>query len=468
MASILIIDDDEITLTMFSRVINRMGHQISCASTLKDGIRMSLSEEFDIVLLDIRLPDGNGLEALPVIQKAPSLPEIIIFTGYGSLDGAEIAIKNGAWDYIEKGSSIERTTLTLTRALQYRNEKKKISAPVIVLEREGIVGKSPSLRFSLDQLAQCAPSNVNVLIVGETGTGKEIFARAVHENSLRRNEKFVVVDCAATPESLAESILFGHERGAYTGADRDKDGLIKYAHGGTLFLDEVGELPLSVQKKFLRVLQEHRFLPLGGKTEIESNFRLVAATNRNLEQMVKEKEFREDLLFRIKAFAIELPPLRERLEDIKEIVVYYVTLLCEQYGIEIKGFSADFIHTLCAYDWPGNVRELVNAMEKAILAARYEPILFPKHLPTQIRVKLIQDSLCKDGAYKGGIKEAADVAGAFMTLKDFRETNVARLEKQYLEDLLIFTKRNIRDACRISDLSRSRFYDLLKKHNIRI
>ncbi len=207
---------------------------------------------------------------------------------------------------------------------------------------------------------------MNVLLTGETGTGKEVFARAIHENSARAEHNFVVVDCTALPATLVESVLFGHEKGAFTGADRAQAGLIKQAHSGTLFLDEIGELPLAVQKAFLRVLQEHRFRPVGAKREVESNFRLIAATNRNLEKMVQDGTFRSDLLFRVRTLTVELPPLSARKEDIKELAMYHMARVCERYQIGTKGFSPEFFDALMAYEWPGNVRELVNAMERAV------------------------------------------------------------------------------------------------------
>jgi two-component system NtrC family response regulator len=318
MAKILIIDDDRSICLSLQAVIEKIGYESECAYSLTDGHKKATLDAYDVVLLDVNLPDGNGLSLLPKLKIITSLPEVIIITGEGDPDGAELAIKNGAWDYIEKPFSVDGITLPLVSAIQYRNEK-KVPGNSIVLKREGIIGESAKIRHCLDQVAQAAMSDVNVLITGETGTGKELFASAIHENSNRKDNNFVIVDCAALPETLVESTLFGHVKGAFTGADRDREGLIKQADKGTLFLDEIGELPISVQKAFLRVLQEKRFRPVGGKEELKSNFRLVAATNRNLEQMIMEGRFRQDLLFRIKSLTISLPPLRERVQDIKEL-----------------------------------------------------------------------------------------------------------------------------------------------------
>jgi len=263
MSRILIIDDDEGICATLSRIVKRLGHDAECAHTLKAGAQAAATGKVDVVFLDVNMPDGSGLELLPRITKLPSKPEVIIITGRGSADGAELAIKNGAWDYVQKPSSVKEMTLPLVRALQYREEKSS-KKQMSVLRTDGIIGSSPALIQCLDRLAQAAGSDGNVIITGETGTGKELFSRAIHENSARCEGPYVIVDCTAIPESLAESTLFGHVKGAFTGADISAEGLIKQADGGTLLLDEVGELPLAVQKRFLRVLQVKRFRPVGG------------------------------------------------------------------------------------------------------------------------------------------------------------------------------------------------------------
>ena len=462
MADILIIDDDRLICETISNVVQRTGHQATCCSTLENGLETALSQGIDLIFLDVRMPDGDGLEVLPRIQAAPSLPEVIIMTGYGDPDGAELAIRHGAWDYVQKPFTLEGMTLSLVRALQYREEK-KARKTAVTLRREGIIGNSPKMRGCLELLSQVASSNANVLITGETGTGKELFAVAIHKNSPRVHKNFVVVDCAALPNNLVESIIFGHEKGAYTGADQARDGLILQADGGTLFLDEVGDLPLSVQKSFLRVLQERKFRPVGGKHEIKSDFRLIAASNRNLGEMVRQKQFREDLLFRLRSFSIELPPLRDRREDIQDLVTHYLQELSERYGIETKEYSPEFLDLLLCYPWPGNVRELINALEKTMITARYERVLFPKHLPTHIRIQVVRSSIRE--------KDKDEIAGAqspmvFPNIQELREKVIEEAEKKYLQDLLSFTRNDIKEACRISDLSRSRLYLLLKKHKI--
>jgi two-component system NtrC family response regulator len=451
-----------------SLVARHKGYEATSAYTLSDGLKKATSEQFDVVFLDVNMPDGNGIDFLSKLPALPSYPEIIIITGHGDPLGAELAIKSGAWDYIEKGASVKEITLSLSRALQYREQKQLGSASnnVVALKREGIVGSSIRLKECLDLVAQAASSDSSALITGETGTGKELFARAVHQNSQRRKKNFVVVDCAALPENLIESMLFGHEKGAFTNADQTREGLILQANGGTLFLDEIGEMPLSLQKVFLRVLQEHRFRPVGSNRELESDFRLVAATNRNLEEMVQNERFRSDLLFRISTFVIELPSIRERPEDIKELTRYHTDRICQHYDTPSKEFSPDFLKMLSAYSWPGNVRELVNTLERTIATARFESILFPKHLPIHLRIEVAKTTM----KHETPSNQPAET-GSSLTLPqlhEFRDSIYSNAEKQYLIDLMSLTDNNVTEACRVSGLSTSRLYALLKKQGIQL
>ncbi len=469
MYKILIIDDDAEICDAVTSAVTRMSHEVASAMTLEAGIEALRRQPYDVVLLDVRLPDGDGLTALPDIQRVPSKPEVIIMTGYGDPDGAELAIKSGAWDYLEKPVSVKSIRLVLSRVLQYRKETQRRRGPT-ALNRVGIIGSSPALRECLDAVAQAASGDINVLITGETGTGKELFAWAIHENSPRseRNNSFVVVDCTALPKTLVESVLFGHEKGAYTGADQTEEGLIHQADGGTLFLDEVGELPLEIQKKFLRVLQEKHFRPVGGKREVKSDFRVIAATNRDLDTLVREGRFREDLLFRLRAMSITLPPLRERRGDIKLLALHHISVLCERYRTDTKGFSPDFFDILSSYDWPGNVRELNQSLEHALTSAGPTPMLFPKDLPDEIRAKVARKAFDDTDSLEPAtaISEIIDPSAPMPTLKEARGAVIEDFERHYLEMLLKRTSGKIRRACRVSGLSRSRLYSLLKKHGI--
>jgi two-component system NtrC family response regulator len=463
MANILIIDDDKAFCDVLCRTFKEMEHEAICVHTLTDGFRKIHSGLFDVIYLDVGMPDGNGLEAIASFRAARTSPEIIIMTGQGNHDGAELAIRSGAWDYIQKPSSINMMVLPLVRALQYREIK--MTKTTTALKREGIIGSSQEMRTCLDQVAQAASSNASVLIYGETGTGKELLAWAVHNNSSRAENNFVVVDCAALTDTLVESMLFGYEKGAFTGADKSRNGLISQADGGTLFLDEVGELPLSTQKAFLRVLQEKSFRPLGSKQVTKSDFRLISATNRNLDQMAKDGLFRNDLLFRLRSFVIEIAPLRNRREDVHDLARYYLATLCERYKKEAKGLSPDFLEALMQFDWPGNVRELFNTLERVMAVADHESTLFLKHLPMHIRIKIAQNCIGKEPPPIATPEEEAP-SSSFPSLQALRDSAITRVEREYLQNLMSVAVANITEACRLSGLSRSRLYELLKKYGI--
>lgn len=461
MAHVLIVDDDAAVGYTMGSMIRKMGHTHSVAYTLNEGLEKGRSCQPDIVLLDVNLPDADGIESIETVRRLSSAPEVIIITGVGDPDGVEIAIKSGAWDYIEKSASVKQMTLPLKRALEYRSEK-SAKAPAF-LSRSDIIGSSPQMVSCLEQLAQAAVGDANVLITGETGTGKEVFADAIHKNSQRKEGNFAVVDCAALPHELVESILFGHEKGAFTGAEKSRIGLVKQADGGTLFLDEIGELPLNLQKTFLRVLEERRFRPIGSHRQVNSDFRLVAATNRDLEEMVDSGSFRQDLLFRIRTLLIELPPLRDRSRDIRDLAIHFSDKICDKTGMPPKRFAEDFFDALQSYPWPGNVRELLHALEHALSSARFDQTLFVKHLPNTIRVHLGRSGL-KTERSGNGSKERVSCN---RTLQEFREAAIAEAEKSYLKALLPSVRGDIKKACHISGLSRSRLYHLMKKYDIR-
>lgn len=454
MARILIVDDDSILCSMLVEQLQRKGYETGYANTLKQGLALARKVDWDVVLLDVQMPDGNGLEFLPDFTDTPFHPEVIIITGHGEPDGAEKAIIGGAWSYIGKPHVIRDLPLHLTRALQFREEKQRFKSVPVALKRHAIIGNSSKLSSCLDQLASAAASDLSVLLTGETGTGKELFAQALHENSDRSKNRFVVVDCASLPDTLIESTLFGHVKGAFTGADRAQEGLIQHANKGTLFLDEVGELPLAIQKTFLRVLQERKFRPVGGADEIHSNFRLVAATNRNLQQMVADGTFRSDLLFRLQAMTIHLPPLKERLEDIRELVTYFLGKLCERYDQETKGIGPDLIEALTNHDWPGNVRELYQTVEQIFAETIGIPTLFSFHLPQTLRVSLARATVQQSD------KNNKKSGYSLPPWKKYK-TNT---EQYYWENLMQLSGHNIQKACEISGLSRARIYQLLDKY----
>jgi two-component system NtrC family response regulator len=478
MADILVIDDDiEVCETMES-LIGRLSHACDTAHTLSRGMALAKTGNYDVVFLDVSLPDGNGLDILPQLMALDDPPEVIILTGRGDPDGAEMAIEGGVWDYLLKPSSVREISLTLGRALKYREEKAS-KAEIDSLNLSDVVGGSPTIKASFKLMAQAARSDTNVLITGETGTGKELFASTIHQNSRRQGGQFVVVDCAGLTETLVESTLFGHRKGAFTGAQADRIGLVKLADKGTLFLDEVGEMPLAIQKAFLRVLQERTFRPVGDTREQTSDFRLVAATNRDLDAMVEKGQFRADLLFRIKTMRIHLPPLTQRPEDIRALALFQVARLCEQYGMEKKNFGSNFFTTLESYSWPGNVRELFNILERAVIEAGQERTIYAMHLPRALRIEVAKAQIERmtgsqvvtagsglvDGVSvrKIGQEIFEDIFDqALPTLREFKGT----AEKVYLGELIRQCAGDLAQILNVSGLSRSHFYSLLKKYGL--
>ena len=457
MGQILIIDDDPDYAEMMSRYVAGLGHDALTAGLLRAGRKAAVEYRPDVVLLDVNLPDGNGLHAIRDLLETPSKPEVIVITGEGSEDGAELAISSGAWDFWQKGRSIKDLAGPLVQAIEYRNER--LSHPrARTLNLGRIIGESPAIRSCYDLMAEAAASEAPVLLRGETGTGKELVARAIHDNSARAQSPFVVVDCAALPETLVESVLFGHDKGAFTGASNERVGLVRQAHRGTLFLDEIGELPLSMQKAFLRVLQEKRFRPVGADREICSDFRLIAATNRDLSAMVREGKFREDLYFRLRSLDILLPPLREREGDVALIIKALVRQLCERAGVPAKVLTESFTEILAQYPWPGNVRELYNVIERAVAAGMDRQSLQPMHLPAQVRVQVARASVRPDL----NMQRPRAPYASYPTLAGARDSAIV----SYLTKLLEDAKDNVDVACRLAGLSRSRLYELLKLHGI--
>ncbi|MCJ7542720.1 MAG: sigma-54 dependent transcriptional regulator [Desulfobacterales bacterium] len=464
----MIIDDDAGICKLLSRMAKGKGHDASSALTLRDGLKALQSGGFDVVFLDVKLPDGNGIEIIPKIRKIPVSPEIVIITGFGDPDGAETAIRAGAWDYLVKPLSNQSVSLALQRVLQYREACAQTPIASFEMKLDGVRGSGPLMKECLNALAQAAKSDANILLTGETGTGKDFFARALHENSSRANNNFVMADCAALPGSLVESLLFGSEKGAFTDSKKSKVGLVEQADGGTLFLDEIGELPFANQKAFLQVLDTRRFRPIGGKKEIKSDFRLISATNRNLQELVENGLFRKDLFYRIHSFSIVLPPLRECLEDIEPLALYCMSQASKRMKVEPKGFSSNFFDFCSGYDWPGNVRELFNTIETILFQTPDEPVLFPKHLPEHIRVKVTRTSLetDKEKQEKDSRKEKITQTETFLSFRDFRAATLEGAEKKYFLSLMLVTRGNIKEACRMSGLSRSGLYSFLKKHAI--
>ncbi|MBA2881451.1 two-component system NtrC family response regulator [Desulfosalsimonas propionicica] len=477
MALFVVIDDDPTINRLICEALDREDHEFHTAQMLGQGFDVARQVLPDIVFLDLSLPDGNGLEWLEAFLEIPSNPEVIVITAGGSEQSIETAIYRGAWDFVQKPFSIRSMTHLVRQALRYRKDKSG-KEKVVALNRQGLIGGSPTLHRCLQQAAQASTSGAPCLIRGETGVGKELIARIIHANSPRSGGPFVVVDCAALSESLVDSILFGHRKGAFTGAHADKVGLIQSADKGILFLDEIGELPMDVQKNLLRVLQEQTFRPVGALEEKRSNFRLISATHRNLAAMVEKNAFRQDLLYRIMGQEIFVPPLRDRLEDLDHLTAFFLQNICQQYNLPVKGISSDFLPTLRSYDWPGNIRELRHCLEHSVVSADPEPILYPQQLPNYLRVKIAAGELehqrrpvstCSEDKVISENQTPCAFGKPAGTLKEARAEGSRAAEKIYLKQLIFSSKeKTVKDLCEKAGVSVSHFYALLRKHELEL
>lgn len=382
MAKLLVLDDDLLFCEALSSTLEAQGHSVLVAHTLARARDLLKKQSFSVIFIDVYLPDGNGIDLLSGLSLLPEVPEAIVVTAQGNPEGAETAITAGAWDYVQKPAHMGEIVLMVERALEAHERKRQMPD---FAGASGIVGTSRPMRLTLLQIFEAAQSDGPVLISGETGTGKELLARAIHKNSRRAGGPFVVVDCGAIAPTLLESELFGNVRGAFTGAVHSRQGLVMLANQGVLFLDEVGELALEHQKAFLRLIQERKFRPIGGAEEVQSDFRVVAATNRNLAEMAAGGTFRTDLLFRLQGMSIQVSPLRSRNEDIITLAQYACTRAITQYGMQHKTLSQEALEALASYTWPGNVRELLHTVEAGVLAAGEQPLILLQHLPVHLR-----------------------------------------------------------------------------------
>ncbi len=372
--SVLIVDDDDAHRTMLKTLVKGWGYDIFDANDGSVAIEMIKQDSFDIVLMDIRMIKVSGIEALYEIKKYnPSIP-VIIMTAFSSVETAVDAMKKGAYDYLTKPLDFEKLKLILKRATDYyklreENEQLKINL-ADKFDTSNIIGKSAAITKLLETVSQVAPTEATVLILGDSGTGKELVAGATHYNSPRKNKPFIRINCAAFTDTLLESELFGHEKGAFTGADRKKDGCFVQADSGSIFLDEVSEMPLNMQAKLLRVLQEREVTRVGGEKVIKINVRVISATNKNLKELVEKKEFREDLFYRLNVVDLKIPPLKHRRDDIPLLAHHFINLFASVNKKDVKGFTPKAMDTLVGYDWPGNVRELMNTVERSVVLSQ--------------------------------------------------------------------------------------------------
>jgi two-component system, NtrC family, response regulator HydG len=374
--NLLVVDDDPAHRTMLSTLLEGWGHKVDEADDGAVAVRKVQEQPFDLVLMDNRMLKVSGLEALGEIKALnPALP-IIIMTAYASIEVAVEAIKKGAYDYLTKPLDFDKLKLTLQRAvehLQLKEENRQLRAKLDQsFDDRQIIGHSPAMIQLMETVAQVAPTEATILISGESGTGKELIAAAVHYNSPRKNAPFIKINCAAITETLLESELFGHEKGAFTGADRRKDGRFLQADGGSLFLDEIGEMPLMMQAKLLRVLQEKELTRVGGEQVVPVDVRVISATNKVLKDMVQAGTFREDLYYRLNVVALDIVPLRERLEDIPLLAQRFLAVFATKNRRTVSGFTPAAMNHLMTYHWPGNVRELMNTIERGVILCRSE------------------------------------------------------------------------------------------------
>ena len=384
---LLIVDDDPGHLTTLKTISRSWGYEVATATDGSEAVETVRSVPVDLVLMDVRMTQMGGIEALSQIKAYnPSIP-VIIMTAYSSVESAVSALKAGAYDYLIKPLDFEALRLAIERACEHAGLKDENRRLKEQLQLGGaatrIIGKSSPIKDLMEMLAMVAPSDATVLITGESGTGKELIARSLHFNSPRKEHPLVVVNCAAIAESLLESELFGHEKGAFTGADRRREGRFKQADGGTLFLDEIGETSAAMQAKLLRVLQEREICRVGGEEVLPVDVRIVAATNRDLERDVSEGRFREDLFYRLNVITLKVPPLRERREDIPLLADHFLNKYAERNRKPAKGFAPVAMDMLLNYDWPGNVRELENAVERSVVLMTAEHVT-EKQLPFNI------------------------------------------------------------------------------------
>jgi len=452
-ANILIVDDDRGHLTSLRTVIRSWGYEVTTVEDGRDAVAAVKDSPVDLILMDVRMTTMSGIEALAHIKRYnPSIP-IIIMTAYSSVESAVEALKGGAYDYLIKPFDFDVLKLSIERACEHaglKAENQDLRARLQEdFDRPDIIGKSASMKALMDMLAMVAPSEATVLITGESGTGKELIARSLHHNSARKDHPLVTVNCAALTESLLESELFGHEKGAFTGADRRREGRFMQADGGTVFLDEVGETSARMQAKLLRVLQEKEIQRVGSEAVLQVDVRVVAATNRDLEEDVQAGRFREDILYRLNVMHLNVPPLRGRQEDIPLLAQHFLEKYARRNRKTVKGFAPLAMDMLLKYDWPGNVRELENAIERAVILLSGDHVT-EKQLPLRIMRE------------HPGHEPAADAA---MPATDGTRT-LEEMEKEAIVATLDAADGNKSEAARRLGISRKTLHNKLKAYGL--
>ena len=449
MHRILIIDDEEKIRTLLSRIISLEGFDIIQAPDLKTGWRKLELNEVDVLLCDVKLPDGNGVEFSKLVKEKFPAIEIILLTAFGNIPDGVQAIKNGVFDYITKGDDNNKIIPLLYKA----SEKVKLNKRVIQLEKqldqklsfENIIGKSKLIKQAVESAKKVANTDATVLLTGETGTGKEVFAQAIHQASKRSKNNFIAVNCSAFSKELLENELFGHKAGAFTGATKDAKGIFEEANNGTVFLDEIGEMPLDLQAKLLRVLESGEFLKVGDNKPIKTDVRIIAATNRDLQKEIQSGNFREDLYYRINIFNITLPALRERTVDIEELANYFLTVFATKTNKKIKRISADYLEALKLHSWKGNIRELRNVIERSIILVEVEELTVDS-LPNEF-----QQSTSNS-------QQSAKPLSAF---------ELASAEKIHIQKVMNYTNGNKTETAKLLNIALTTLYRKLEEYKIK-
>jgi DNA-binding NtrC family response regulator len=439
---ILIVDDEPSLRKLLGRIIALESFKVVESETLQSAAGVLKRELIDVVLCDVRLPDGNGVEFIKEIKKLSPLSEVIMLTAYGNIADGVQAIKNGAFDYITKGNDNDRILPLLSQAMLKVSEQRKSAVKVnanMKYSFKDIIGESKLIQQAVSLAERIAPASTTVLLLGETGTGKEVFANAIHYHSKRNGKPFVAINCSAFTKDLLEGELFGHKAGAYTGASKDKDGLIELANGGTLFLDEIGEMNIDLQAKLLRVLENGEFIKLGNTKTSKVDIRLIAATNRDLKKDVESGHFREDLYYRLNVFTIQLPPLRERTEDILPMAEYFIDRFRRRENKQPVRVSKEVLVLLKQHSWRGNIRELKNMMERALILVDGDVIL-PEHLPYDLQ------------QYNPSLQG---------------QLSLSSVEKNHIRKVLQHTKGNKAEAARLLDIGLTTLYRKIEEYVIR-
>jgi DNA-binding NtrC family response regulator len=459
---ILVVDDETAICNNCMKILTKAGHEVACAHNGQDALALVDQTLFDVVLTDLKMSRLGGMEVLRRVKEMAPDTMVIVITGFSTVSSAVEVMKLGAFDYLPKPFTPEELRTVVGQALQARGtmlENRRLasgSAPVSKPVHR-LVGNSPKIKKVINMIAKVAPTDATVLIYGESGTGKELVARAVHANSKRADKVFFAVDCGTLAGNLLENELFGHAKGAFTGAHQDKEGIFQRADGGTVFLDEIGNIDLQVQGKLLRFLESRDFLPIGFTTPRKVDLRLIFATNQNLEEMVAQGRFRHDFYYRIYVYPIFLPPLRERPEDILPIAYHFMEQLSRQMDKPVKGFSTEAVQRLTGHDWPGNARQLRNVIERAVIQCESDRIT-----PRDLGLGDADDGLTRL------MEQVPETNEDLKEMKkEIRQKAVAHIEKNFVLQALIQADWNVSLAARTTGLTRTNFQGMMRKYGIR-